>query len=85
MIITTVAKNVRETGFLLRVNMWDILTANVCSMAAVDFFMVATTGFSYTIHNIIRDSGANGWLRWSKGGIWVQSFYELVWLGFWIL
>ncbi|KAK2765531.1 hypothetical protein FQN54_008385 [Arachnomyces sp. PD_36] len=82
MVITTVLRNIKDTGYPLRVQVWNLLSANVCELGLSDLAMVLTTGLTLPIHRAIRAS--KGWLRWSKGGIVVQSLFQLAWLTLWV-
>jgi sterol O-acyltransferase len=82
MVITTVLRNIKDTGYPLRVQVWSILSANVWQLGLSDLGMVASTGVGLPIHNAIRAS--KGWLRWSKGGTALQSLFQCVWLVFWV-
>ncbi|KAL4811483.1 MBOAT, membrane-bound O-acyltransferase family-domain-containing protein [Aspergillus unguis] len=81
MVVTTVLRNIKDTGYPLRVRVWSLLTANVWSMGFSDVAMVCTSGLVIPLHHISRTSG---WLRWERGGIVLQSIFEALWLGVWI-
>lgn len=82
MVITTVLRNIRDTGYPLRIQVWSLLSANVCALGLSDLAMVVTTGLTLPLHRAIRAS--KGWLQWSKGGIVAQSLFQLLWLTFWV-
>ncbi|KAI9368902.1 MBOAT, membrane-bound O-acyltransferase family-domain-containing protein [Aspergillus egyptiacus] len=81
MVVTTVLRNIKDTGYPLRVRVWSLLTANVWSMGFSDIAMVCTSGLVIPLHYLSR---TNGWFRWERGGIVLQSLFEAVWLGIWI-
>ncbi|EFE35526.1 uncharacterized protein ARB_05568 [Trichophyton benhamiae CBS 112371] len=83
MVITTVLRNIKDTGYPLRVHVWSLLSANVIELAFVDLAMVASTAVTVPLHKAIRRS--KGLLRWGMGGIIVQSLYQFAWLSFWVI
>jgi sterol O-acyltransferase len=82
MVITTMLRNIKDTGYPLRVQVWSLFTPNVVQLGFSDFAMAASTYLTLPLHRAIRAS--NGWLRWSRGGIVVQSLFQLIWLIFWV-
>ncbi|KAM5479461.1 Sterol O-acyltransferase 2 (Sterol-ester synthase 2) [Microsporum canis] len=83
MVITTVLRNIKDTGYPLRVHVWSLLSANVFQLALADMGMVASTAIIVPLHRAIRSS--KGLLRWGIGGMVVQSIYQTVWLSFWVI
>jgi sterol O-acyltransferase len=81
MVVTTVLRNIKDTGYPLRVRVWSLLTANVWSMGFSDIAMVCTSGLVIPLQYLSR---TNGLFRWERGGIVLQSIFEVVWLGVWI-
>ena len=82
MVITTMLRNIKDTGHPLRVQVWSLLTANVWQLALADIAMVASTYLSMPLQKVFRSS--KGWLRWEKGGMAIQSIFQAAWLVFWI-
>ncbi|KAI9699606.1 MAG: hypothetical protein M1820_007106 [Bogoriella megaspora] len=82
MVITTMLRNVKETGYPLTIRQWDLFTANIYEMGLSDFLMVASTALSLPFHKAYAKS--RGVLRWSKGGMVVQSIFQATWLVFWV-
>lgn len=82
MVITTMLRNIKDTGYPLRVQVWSLLTANVLDLALADGAMVASTYLSLPLQKLYRSS--NGWLRWEKGGMAIQSIFQVAWTVFWI-
>lgn len=80
--ITTMSRNIKDTGYPLRVQVWSLFTANVVQLGFSDLLMVLSTGITFSFHKAVRAS--KGWLRWSRGGIVLQSIYQLCWLVFWV-
>lgn len=82
MVVTTVLRNIKDTGYPLRVKVWNLLTANVWQLAVSDLAMVVSSGFALPLSLLTRRS--TGWLRWYRGGIVIQSLYQIGWLTLWI-
>ncbi|KAF2455959.1 MBOAT, membrane-bound O-acyltransferase family-domain-containing protein [Lineolata rhizophorae] len=82
MVITAMLRNVKETGYPLLFKQWPLFTENIVELALSDFGMVASTVLSLPLHKLYRSS--QGPLRWSRGGMVVQSIYQAIWLGFWV-
>ena len=77
MVITTMLRNIKDTGYPLRVRMWALLTENTWQLAISDIVMVASTWLSVPLQKAFR---GRGFLRWEKGGMPVQSIFQLAWL-----
>lgn len=82
MAITSMLRNVKDTGYPLRVQIWSLFTVKLWHLAVADFLMVATTAVSLPLHRLSRES--EGGMTWKKGGMAVQSVYQAVWLCVWI-
>ncbi|KAF1350971.1 sterol O-acyltransferase 1 [Delphinella strobiligena] len=82
MVITTMLRNLRETGYPLSLRQWGKLKANIWELAISDAFMVASTVLTLPLHKLYKNS--TGWLAWSRGGILVQSIFQAVWLLHWV-
>ncbi|KAI9934245.1 hypothetical protein ASPWEDRAFT_152182 [Aspergillus wentii DTO 134E9] len=82
MVVTTMLRNIKDTGYPLRVRVWGLLSANVWQMGLSDLAMVVTSGLVLPLHRLIR--GSKGWLQWSRGGMVVHSLFEASWLVLWI-
>ncbi|KAI9679867.1 MAG: hypothetical protein M1817_004881 [Caeruleum heppii] len=80
MVITTMLRNVKDTGHPLRRQIWSLLTEKVWQLGLSDLAMVASTGVSLPLQLWVRRNG----LRWSRGGMAIQSLYQLAWLVFWV-
>lgn len=74
-------RNVKNTGYPIRGQVWKLFTPNLRQLALGDAAMVASSALVLPIHLKVRS--AMGWLRWNRGGIVVQSLFELAWLAFW--
>ncbi|KAI3530479.1 MBOAT family protein [Colletotrichum filicis] len=84
MAITTMLRNIKDTGYPMRVQIWTLFTIKIWHLAIADFLMVASTLVSLPLHRLWRSAPANGALTWKNGGMAVQSIYQVVWLAFWI-
>ncbi|KAI1114270.1 MBOAT family protein [Nemania sp. NC0429] len=80
--ITTMLRNYKDTGYPLRVQIWGLFTVKLWHLAIAEFLMVGGTALSLPLHILFRKS--RGFLTWNKGGMAVQSIYQVVWLAFWI-
>ncbi|KAH7362733.1 sterol O-acyltransferase [Plectosphaerella cucumerina] len=82
--ITTMLRNFKDTGHPMRVQIWTLFTIKVWHLVIADFAMVASTATSLFIHKLSRASPADGFLTWKRGGVALQSLYQLLWLSVWI-
>ncbi|MCJ1337867.1 hypothetical protein MMC09_003151 [Bachmanniomyces sp. S44760] len=82
MVLTTMLRNIRDTGYPLRVKMWTLLTANTWQLGLSDLVMVVSTGLSVSLQMMFRRS--NDILRWSKLGMPIHSIFQAGWLILWI-
>lgn len=85
MAITTCLRNIKDTGYPLRVQIWGLFTVKLWHLAIADFLMVATTAVSLPLHKVFRAAPAGGVLTWAKGGMAIQSIYQAIWLAVWIV
>ncbi|KAF2773921.1 hypothetical protein EJ03DRAFT_304533 [Teratosphaeria nubilosa] len=82
MVITAMLRSLRETGYLLQFQQWPLFTENLGELAVVDMAMCGSTMLDLPLHLLYKTS--RGWLRWDKGGVIVQSVFQLAWLALWI-
>lgn len=82
MVITTMLRNIKDTGFPFRVGVWALLTQRVWQLALTDGAMVASTALSLPLQKIFRSS--KGWLRWEKCGMAIHSICQALWLALWV-
>ncbi|CCC10718.1 hypothetical protein SMACR_04443 [Sordaria macrospora] len=85
MAITTGLRNIKDTGYPLRVQIWGLFTVKLWHLAVADFLMVATTAVSLPLHKVFRAAPTGGVLTWAKGGMVIQSIYQAAWLTVWII
>lgn len=81
MVITTMLRNYKETGYPLSISQWDLFTEKVWELGLSDGAMVASIAVSLPLHKIFMSS--SGLLRWNRLGMAVQSIYQAIWLAFW--
>jgi sterol O-acyltransferase len=82
MVVTTMLRNIKETGHPMRVRIWSLFTTNVWELGLSDLAMVSSTAACLPIQILSRKS--NGMLRWSKCGMLMQILYQVVWLTSWV-
>lgn len=82
MVLTTMLRNYKETGYPLSIRQWGLFTQNVYEMGLSDGAMVAVTALCLPLHKLYMSSP--GLLRWSKLGMAVQSIFQAAWLLFWV-
>ncbi len=83
MVITTMLRKWRETGSVMGFRQWPLFIENIWELAASDLLMCASTGVDLPLHILFRRS--RGWLRWEKGGMFLQSLVQAIWLYVWIM
>jgi len=84
MAITTMLRNIKDTGYPLRVQIWGLFTVKLWHLAIADFLMVASTAVSLPMHKLFRAAPGGGLLTWSRGGMAIMSIYQVGWLALWI-
>ena len=82
MVITSMPRNLRETGQVMQIRQWPLFVENIWELAASDLLMVASTAVNLPLHYLYKRS--KGWLRWNRGGMIVQSLVQAAWLYTWI-
>ncbi|KAK7999097.1 O-acyltransferase [Apiospora marii] len=82
MAITSMLRNIKDTGSPLRVQIWTLFTVKLWHLAIADFLMVASTAISLPLATFTRKH--QGGMRWNEGGMAVQSIYQVVWLSVWV-
>lgn len=83
MVVTSFLRNYRETGSLFIFSQWGIFTENIYELALSDFIMAASMYLNLPLQKLYASS--NGFLRWNRGGIIVQSLFQIGWFSYWIL
>ena len=82
MVITSMLRNIKDTGYPLRVQVWALLTEDTWQLGLSDLVMVVSTGLSIPLQKLFRRS--NGYLRWKKAGMPIQSLFQIGWLVLWV-
>ena len=82
MVLTTMLRNIKDTGYPLRVGVYALFTENVVQLALSDMVMVVTTGLSVPLQKLFRSS--RGALRWSRAGMPMHSAFQAAWMFLWI-
>jgi sterol O-acyltransferase len=85
MAITTMLRNIKDTGYPMRVQIWQLFTVKVWELALADGLMVLSTAASLPLHRLFRSQIGNMLgLRWQGGGKALQSVFQTIWFGFWV-
>lgn len=82
--ITSMLRNLKETGWPFRVQIWTLFTIKWWHLGLVDFAMVASASLVYPLQLYVRKQKAGGAMTWAKGGMAVQSIYQVGWMAFWV-
>lgn len=82
MVITTMLRNIKETGYPFQMRQRKVFLENIWEMALSDLAMTASAALVLPLHKLYARS--KGWLRWKNGGMWVQSAFQCGWLAYWI-
>lgn len=85
MATTTMLRNIKDTGYPMRVQIWGLFTVKVWELALADGLMVLTTALSLPLHRLFRSkTGKALGLGWVGGGMAVQSIYQAAWFSVWV-
>jgi sterol O-acyltransferase len=85
MAITTMLRNIKDTGYPMRVKIWQLFTVKVWELGLADGLMVVTTSLSLPLHRLFRSSlGRKFGIRWATGGMAAQSVYQTLWFSSWV-
>ena len=82
MVFTTMLRNIKDTGYPLRPQMFDLLLTRTWELGLSDAAMVFSTGVSVPFQRLCRTS--KGLLRWESLGMPIQTLFQLGWLVLWI-
>lgn len=82
MVITSMLRNYKETGYPLQIKQWDLFKEKIWELGMVDGAMVFSTALSLPLQKLFLHG--DGALRWNKLGIAIQSVYQMIWLLFWV-
>jgi sterol O-acyltransferase len=84
MAFSTIFRNMKETGYPFRVQIWHLFTVKTWELALADALMVLTTGVSVPLQQLVRKGTGNPVNRWNRAGITVQSLYQAFWFSVWV-
>ncbi|KAL9125632.1 MAG: hypothetical protein Q9217_005185 [Psora testacea] len=82
MVITTMLRNIKDTGYPLRHQMWDLMTIKTWQLGLSDGAMLASTGLIVPFQQLVQRS--KGWLKWKNAGKPIHSFFQMLWLLLWV-
>lgn len=82
--ITTMLRNIKDTGYPMRVRIWALFTIKLRQLALADFLMVATTAVALPMQRLFRAAGPGSLWTWKRGGMALQAGYQALWLAFWV-
>ena len=83
LVLTTMLRSVRETGYPIRVRPWALFTVNAWPLALSDGAMTASTALVLPMQRAFRRPGA-GAFAWERYGMAVHVLFETLWLGLWV-
>lgn len=81
MAITTMLRNVKDTGHPFRHEIWQLFTIKTWELAVADALMVASTVVSLPLQWLVRNTSL---FRWKSTGLAIQTIYQGLWLSFWV-
>lgn len=84
MAMTTMLRNIKDTGYPMRVQIWGLFTVKVWELALVDLAMALTTFITLPLHRVFRAAAPGSLLTWARGGMAIMSIYELLWMSLWV-
>ncbi|KAG6039545.1 hypothetical protein E4U41_002437, partial [Claviceps citrina] len=88
--MTTMLRNMKDTGYPLRIEIWSLFTVKLWHLAVADLLMVASSLVGLPLQRLWRRAAmagggkGGGLMTWARGGMAVQSIYQLLWLALWI-
>ncbi|KAK2069431.1 hypothetical protein P8C59_004015 [Phyllachora maydis] len=84
MAITSMLRNIKDTGYPMRVQIWGLFTVKLWHLAIADFLMVASSAVALPMQKVFRAAPAGTVLTWATAGMALTSLYELGWLAVWV-
>ena len=82
MVITTMLRNIKDTGYPLRHQMWDLMTIKTWQLGLSDLAMVGSTVLIVPFQQLVRRN--HGWLKWRNAGMPLHSIFQGLWLILWV-
>lgn len=80
--ITTMLRNMRETGYPFAFRQRNAFLENIWELAPADLTMTASTALCLPLHKMYAKSP--GVLQWKRAGIYIQSAFQATWLLYWV-
>lgn len=80
MAVTSILRNIKDTGYPMRVQIWQLFTVKLYELAPADALMVVTTMPVLPLQKLFRTNV----LRWKGIGMAIQSIYQVCWFSFWV-
>ncbi|ROV90223.1 hypothetical protein VMCG_10239 [Cytospora schulzeri] len=81
---TSMLRNIKEVGWPFRVQIWTLFTIKWWHLGLADFAMVASASLVFPLQTYVRTQKPGGVMTWAKGGMAVQSIYQVGWMAFWV-
>ena len=82
MVITTMLRNIKDTGYPLRHQMWDLMTIKTWQLGLSDAAMVGSTALAVPFQQLVQKS--KGLMRWRMAGMPIHSTFQVLWLLLWV-
>ncbi|KAK7749593.1 Sterol O-acyltransferase 2 (Sterol-ester synthase 2) [Cytospora paraplurivora] len=82
--ITSMLRNIKETGWPFRVQIWTLFTIKWWHLGLADFAMVASASLGLPLQKYVRKQEPGSAMTWAKGGMAIQSVYQVLWMAFWV-
>ena len=79
LVVTTMARNLKETGTLLDIRQWPLFVENIYELAVWDGIMSLSTAIDLPLQ-LLYKSQSDGLLAWRKLGMVLQCALQAVWL-----
>lgn len=81
MVVTTMLRNIRDTGLPLRHQMWDIMVVKTWQLGLSDGAMVFSTALAVPFHQMVQ---CGRLLAWKRMGMPVFAIFQISWLLLWV-
>jgi sterol O-acyltransferase len=82
MAITTFLRNLKDTGYPMRIQIWRLFTVKFWELGVADGLMVASTSLSLPLQRAFQQNTLG--FGWSTGGMLIQAVYQTMWFSFWV-
>ena len=82
MVITTMLRNIKDTGYPLRHQMWDLMTIKTWQLGLSDGAMLVSTVLIVPFQQLVQKS--QGWLKWKNAGMPIHTTFQALWLMLWV-